>query len=47
VGKETVLFFIKKYGPDFSGENFCVLKEKEHSQFNEYRTRRLGLGGLG
>jgi hypothetical protein len=26
---------------DFPGEAFCVLKEKEEKQYNEYRTRRL------
>jgi hypothetical protein len=31
------------YGPDFPGETFRVLKEKEISQFGEYRTRRLVL----
>jgi hypothetical protein len=29
------------YGPDFPGETFRVLKEKEEKQFGEYRTRRL------
>jgi len=29
------------YGPDFPGENFGVLKEKEEKQYGEYRTRRL------
>ena len=28
------------YGPDFPGETFRVLKEKEERQFGEYRTRR-------
>jgi hypothetical protein len=31
------------YGPDFPGETFRVLKEKEEKQFGEYRTRRLVL----
>ncbi len=31
------------YGPDFPGETFRVLKEKEMRQFGEYRTRRLVL----
>jgi len=31
------------YGPDFPGETFRVLKEKETKQFGEYRTRRLVL----
>jgi hypothetical protein len=34
---------IDKIGPDFPGENFRVLKEKEEKQFGEYRTRRLVL----
>lgn len=29
--------------PDFPGETFWVLKEKEMRQFAEYRTRRLVL----
>jgi hypothetical protein len=29
------------YGPDFPGETFRVLKEKEIRQYGEYRTRRL------
>jgi uncharacterized protein (DUF433 family) len=29
------------YGPDFPGETFRVLREKEIKQFGEYRTRRL------
>ena len=29
------------YGPDFPGETFRVLKEKEEKQYGEYRTRRL------
>jgi hypothetical protein len=32
------------YGPDFPGETFRVLKEKEEKQFGEYRTHRLVLG---
>jgi hypothetical protein len=31
------------YGPDFPGETFRVLKEKEIARFGEYRTRRLVL----
>lgn len=31
------------YGPDFSGETFRVLKEKEIKKYGEYRTRRLVL----
>lgn len=31
------------YGPDFPGETFRVLKEKELKLFGEYRTRRLVL----
>lgn len=31
------------YGPDFPGETFRVLKEKEIKQFGEYRTKRLVL----
>ena len=30
-------------GPDFPGETFRVLKEKEERAFGEYRTRRLVL----
>jgi hypothetical protein len=30
-------------GPDFPGETFRVLKEKELRQYGEYRTRRLTL----
>ncbi len=30
-------------GPDFPGETFRVLKEKEQTKFGEYRTRRLVL----
>ena len=29
------------YGPDFPGETFRVLKEKEMKKYGEYRTRRL------
>jgi hypothetical protein len=32
---------------DFPGETFRVLKEKEEKQYGEYRTRRLGSGGVG
>lgn len=31
------------YGPDFPGETFRVLKEKEIARYGEYRTRRLVL----
>jgi len=31
------------FGPDFPGETFRVLKEKEIARFGEYRTRRLVL----
>jgi hypothetical protein len=31
------------YGPDFPGETFRVLKEKEIRQYCEYRTQRLVL----
>jgi hypothetical protein len=31
------------YGPDFPGETFRVLKEREMRQYGEYRTRRLVL----
>jgi hypothetical protein len=31
------------HGPDFPGETFLVLKEKETAKFGEYRTRRLVL----
>ena len=31
------------YGPDFPGETFRVLKEKETAKFGEYRTRLLVL----
>src|SRR4029077_6283698 len=31
------------YGPDFPGETFRVLKEKEIRLYGEYRTRRLVL----
>jgi hypothetical protein len=31
------------YGPDFLGETFGVLKEKEENEYGEYRTRRLVL----
>jgi hypothetical protein len=35
------------YGPDFPGETFRVLKEKEIRQYGEYRTRRLVLEAWG
>jgi hypothetical protein len=31
------------FGPDFPGETFRVLKEREEKEFGEYRTRRLVL----
>jgi hypothetical protein len=31
------------HGPDFPGETFRVLKQKETTKFGEYRTRRLVL----
>jgi hypothetical protein len=31
------------YDPDFPGETFRVLKEKEIARYGEYRTRRLVL----
>jgi len=31
------------HGPDFPGETFLALKEKETAKFGEYRTRRLVL----
>ena len=31
------------YGPDFPGETFRVLKEKEIEKYGEYRTQRLVL----
>jgi len=37
------VFFIDVNGPDFPGETFRVLKEKEEKQYGEYRTRRLVL----
>ncbi len=33
------------YGPDFPGETFRVLKEKEIARYGEFRTRRLVLEG--
>lgn len=33
----------KVHGPEFPGETFRVLKEKEIAKFGEYRTRRLVL----
>jgi hypothetical protein len=35
------------HGPDFPGETFRVLKDKEIRQFGEYRTRRLVLEAWG
>ncbi len=37
--------FYKKFGPDFPGETFRILKEKEEREYGEYRTRRLVLEG--
>jgi hypothetical protein len=34
---------LKKVSPDFPGETFHVLKEKEEREYGEYRTRRLVL----
>jgi hypothetical protein len=31
------------HGPDFPGETFRVLKERELAKYGEYRTRRLVL----
>jgi hypothetical protein len=31
------------YGPNFPGDTFRVLKEKEELQYGEYRARRLVL----
>ena len=31
------------HGPDFPGETFRVLKDKEQAKFGEFRTRRLVL----
>jgi len=42
-GKGDGSIFYKKFGPDFPGETFRVLKEKEEKQYGEYRTRRLVL----
>jgi hypothetical protein len=33
--------------PDFPGETFRVLKEKEEKQYSEYLTRRLVFRSLG
>ena len=35
------------YGPDFPGETFRVLKDKEMRMYGEYRTRRLVLEAWG
>ena len=35
------LFLNNIYGPDFLGETFRVLKEKEEREYGEYPTRRL------
>lgn len=35
------------YGPDFPGETFRVLKEKEIKQYGEYRTRRMVMEAWG
>ena len=42
-GKGDGSIFYKKFGPDFPGETFRVLKEKEEREYGEYRTRRLVL----
>jgi hypothetical protein len=42
-GKGDRSIFYKKFGPDFPGETFRVLKEKEEREYGEYRTRRLVL----
>ena len=42
-GKGDRSVFYKKFSPDFPGETFCVLKEKEEREYGEYRTRRLVL----
>jgi hypothetical protein len=38
---------IDVYGPDFPGETFRVLKEKEIKQYGEYRTKRLIMDAWG
>jgi hypothetical protein len=35
------------YGPDFPGETFRVLKEKENRLYGEYRTKRLVMEAWG
>ena len=42
---EKLIFGVlpKKVGPDFPGETFRVLKDKEEREFGEYRTRHLVL----
>ena len=42
-GKGDGSIFNKKFGPDFPGETFRVLKEKEERECGEYRTRCLVL----
>jgi hypothetical protein len=37
------IFYDNVYDPDFPGETFRVLKEKEEREYGEYRTRRLVL----
>jgi hypothetical protein len=39
----TFGYIPKKVGPDFPGETFRVLKEKDEKLYCEYRTRRLVL----
>jgi len=39
----TILCPKDVYGPDFPGETFRVLKEKEEKQYHEYRTDHLVL----
>jgi hypothetical protein len=40
------LFFNDIYRPDFPGETFHVLKEKEEKEYGEYRARRFVLEAL-
>ena len=42
-GLRYILDPVDVYGPDFPGETFRVLNEKETAKFGEYRTRRLVL----
>jgi hypothetical protein len=46
LGRDELRFILDPqdvYGPDFPGETFRVLKDKEMRQYGEYRTRRLVL----